>query len=176
MKKNLKLFLSYIFFISLFFTVNVFSDTPHFIDFSKVLNESNAGKEAQLILKNKLKNSVDKFNNEQKNLREEEKKIINERKNLKVENYQKKVQALRIKVSNMQKEKQITFQKIAKLRSESKEKLLVALKPLIKNYMEKNNIKLVIDKKTVLLGDKNLEITNQIIDTLNKELKSLNIK
>ena len=75
MKKNLKLFLSYIFFISLFFTVNVFSDTPHFIDFSKVLNESNAGKEAQLILKNKLKNSVDKFNNEQKNLREEEKKL-----------------------------------------------------------------------------------------------------
>ena len=76
----------------------------------------------------------------------------------------------------MQKQKQNSFQNIAKLRNESKEKLLAALKPLIKNYMEKNNIKLVIDKKTVLLGDKNLEITNQIIDTLNKELKSLNIK
>ena len=42
--------------------------------------------------------------------------------------------------------------------------------------MEQNNIKLVIDKKTVLLGDSNLEITNQIIELLNKELKSLNIK
>lgn len=83
---------------------------------------------------------------------------------------------LRNKVADLQKRKKTSFQNIGKIRSESKEKLLVALKPLIKKYMEQKNIKLVIDKKTVLLGDANLEITNEIIELLNKELKSLNIK
>jgi Skp family chaperone for outer membrane proteins len=41
--------------------------------------------------------------------------------------------------------------------------------------MEENNIKLILDKKGVLMGDKNLEITNQIIAILNKELSSLSI-
>ena len=41
---------------------------------------------------------------------------------------------------------------------------------------EENKIKIVLDKGAVLLGDSQLEITSQIIDILNKELKSLNIK
>ena len=42
--------------------------------------------------------------------------------------------------------------------------------------MEKNNIRLVMDKKSILLGDTNLEITSKIIDILNKDLKTLNLK
>ena len=43
--------------------------------------------------------------------------------------------------------------------------------------MEENNITVVIDKKNVLMGNKKYEITSQIIEILNKELKkSINIK
>ena len=42
--------------------------------------------------------------------------------------------------------------------------------------MEDNNIKLIIRKQGVVMGDTNLEITNQIIEILNKNLPSLNIK
>ena len=41
--------------------------------------------------------------------------------------------------------------------------------------MEDNNIRIVVDKKGVILGDKTLEITDQIIKTLNKEFPSLKI-
>ena len=41
--------------------------------------------------------------------------------------------------------------------------------------MEDNNIKLTHDKKNVIMGDKNLEITDQIISILNKEVLSLKI-
>ena len=41
--------------------------------------------------------------------------------------------------------------------------------------MEDNNIKLILDKKNVIMGDKNLEITDQIISILNKEVLSLKI-
>lgn len=175
MKKFFNLILITFFVLTTYFT-SAFSDTPYFIDFSRVLNQSKAGKEAQTILKTRLESSVKKFNKEEQSLREEEKKLISDRKDLSNEDYQKKVMVLRNKVADLQKRKKTSFQNIGKIRSESKEKLLVALKPLIKKYMEQKNIKLVIDKKTVLLGDANLEITNEIIELLNKELKSLNIK
>ena len=46
----------------------------------------------------------------------------------------------------------------------------------MKNYMKDNNIKILVDKKNVLLGDSSLELTKQITDLLNKEIKSLNLK
>ena len=41
--------------------------------------------------------------------------------------------------------------------------------------MEENNIRLILDKKSVILGDKNLEITDKIINILNKELLSIKV-
>ena len=42
--------------------------------------------------------------------------------------------------------------------------------------MESRKIRLVIDKKEVLYGDQNLEITGDIISLLNKDVKELNLK
>ena len=42
--------------------------------------------------------------------------------------------------------------------------------------MKEKKIRIVLDKKAVLLGDVNLDITSTIIKLLNKDLKSLNIK
>ena len=61
--------LAFVSFIILFFSNKAFSDTTYFIDFSKVLNQSKAGKQAQNILKKRLEDSVSNFNKEEKNLR-----------------------------------------------------------------------------------------------------------
>lgn len=73
MKKFFNLILITFFVLTTYFT-SAFSDTPYFIDFSRVLNQSKAGKEAQTILKTRLESSVKKFNKEEQSLREEEKK------------------------------------------------------------------------------------------------------
>lgn len=175
MKKFTYLFLTAIVLFSVN-SKNLYADTPYFIDFTKVLNESLAGAEAQNLLKTKLNNSVKKFQKLEIGLKKEEKDIINKKKLITNEEYQKKVQALRAKASKLQKDKQKEFNDIAKLRNSAKEKLLKALNPLIKSYMEEKKIRLVLDKKSILLGDTNLEITSKIIEILNKDLKSLNLK
>jgi Skp family chaperone for outer membrane proteins len=45
----------------------------------------------------------------------------------------------------------------------------------MQKYMQENNISVILDKESVLLGDSKLEITDQIIVLLNKELPSLKI-
>ena len=66
-----------IFFI--FFTIvltgsNLNAQTPHYIDFQKILNESTAGKKAQIELKNRLDQTIKKLEKNQKDLQEQEKK------------------------------------------------------------------------------------------------------
>tara|TARA_B100001029_G_C15043423_1_gene445335 strand:+ start:341 stop:871 length:531 start_codon:yes stop_codon:yes gene_type:complete len=171
-----KLIFLTIIFSSLFFLNLNAQNTTYFIDFKKVLNESKAGAEAQEVLKKKLETETKKFQKQESELRKQEQEIISQKKMLTNDEFKKKVEALRKKVADLRKKKQQTFTNISKTRSESKQRLLKAVKPIIRKYMEENQIKIVLDKGAVLLGESKLEITSQIIDILNKELKSLNIK
>jgi Skp family chaperone for outer membrane proteins len=46
----------------------------------------------------------------------------------------------------------------------------------MKTYIKENDISLIIDRKNVLMGNTNLDITNIIVEKLNKEFPSLSIK
>ena len=141
-----------------------------------MLNESTAGSKAQKFLKNKFVSDSKKFRNLEKKLLEEEREVIAKKKVLNKEEYQAKVGELRKKVAKLQKDKQKSLSDIAKLRASAKNQLLEKLKPILRTYMESRKIRLVIDKKEVLYGDQNLEITSDIISLLNKEVKELNLK
>jgi Skp family chaperone for outer membrane proteins len=160
-----------IFFMS--FSVNSSADNIYFIDFAKVLNSSKPGAEAQKSINQKVQAENKKFANSQNNIRKEESEIISQKSTLSPEAYKKKVQVLRNKVADLQKDKETSFNNITKTRSKAKNSLLKAVNPIIKKYMEDNNIQIVLNKKAVILGDTNLEITDKIISILNKELPSL---
>ena len=69
------------------------------------------------------------------------------------------------------------FKKIGEQRAEGRQKLLEVLDPILQNYVKEDNISLVIDKKIVIAGSNNeYNITNIIIEKLNKSLPSLNLK
>ncbi len=174
MKKLLKL-ISILIITLLFAQQNSFANDVYFIDYSKVMNESNAGKKAQDTLKKLLSSSNKKFNETAKKLREEENKLISQKNVLDKEEYKKKAEALRKKVFNLNKERQDKIKNIALKRKKAGDEMLKNLNPILGKYMEENNITVVIDKKNVLMGNKKYEITSQIIEILNKELKSINI-
>ena len=164
-----------IFFIILLSQSKAISNEIYFIDFSKVMNESVAGKKAQDQLKSLFKNSNKKINDTGKKLKEEETKLISQKTVLSKDEYKKKADALRKKVFNLNKERENAIKDIAKKRAKAKDELLKKLNPILGKYMEEKNIAVVIDKKNVLMGNKKFELTNEIIDILNKELKSINL-
>ena len=57
-----------------------------------------------------------------------------------------------------------------------RKELLKNLNPVIEQYMKEKKIRMVLDKKALLLADENLNITNDIMSLLNKKLKSINLK
>tara|TARA_X000001036_G_scaffold272236_1_gene252774 strand:+ start:3865 stop:4386 length:522 start_codon:yes stop_codon:yes gene_type:complete len=146
-----------------------------YVDFKYVLNESKAGKDAQDYLKKKLENGVKNLKSKEKAIQDEEKKIIQQKKLISAEEYKKKVTELRKKVSSLQKERNKLLDSIAKQRSKARTELLKTLNPIIKDYMQEKNIRLVLEKKSILLADENLNITKEITDLLNKKLKSIKL-
>lgn len=162
-----------IFFLA--FTATSIADVPHFINITKVLNSSKPGSQAQKKLQDKFKAESNKFKKLEESIRKEETEIISQKKAISPEEYQKKVQSLRKKVTDLQKNKQKSFNNIAKSRNDAKQSLLKAVNPIIRKYMEENKIRIIVDNTSVIMGDKNLEITDKIIAILNKELPTLKI-
>lgn len=154
----------------------VLSDTPYFLDFKLILNESEAGKKAQKYLKNKLENGIKNLKSKEKKLLEEEKKIISQKKILAPEEYKKKVSDLRSKVSKLQQDRNTLLETVAKQRTKARNELLKNLNPLIQDYMNEKKIRMVVDKKSLLLADENLNITKDIMSLLNKKLKSVSLE
>ena len=166
-----------LFIILLFVTISnqpLKADT-YYLDFKYILNESDAGKKANKTLKNQLDQGIKTLKEKEKKLQKEEKDIIQQKKLLSPEEYKKKITTLRTKVSDLQKERNSILESVSKKRRNARNQLLGALNPIVKNFMAEKNIKIVLDKKSILLGDESLDITKDIMILLNKKIKSINL-
>jgi Skp family chaperone for outer membrane proteins len=67
------------------------------------------------------------------------------------------------------------LENVAKDRRKAKNELLKNLNPIIEAYMQEKKIRLVIDKKNVILADEKLDITKEIIKILNNKLQSIKL-
>ena len=144
-----------IIFIFTIFSSNLYSDVPYYVDFKLILNQSVAGKKAQSSLKSKLNQGLKKL--------------------IKPEDYKSKVNDLRSKVLSLQKERNKLLENVSKQRAKAKTELLKNLNPIISEYMQSKKIRMVVDKKSILMADQTLDITKEIMDLLNKRLKSIKL-
>ena len=146
------------------------------IDLKFVLNNSKAGKGAQDFLKKSLNNNIKKYGDMEKALKKEESDLLAKKTVLSKEEYTKRSDSLRKKVIDYQSQRRASLDKITTLRAKSRETLLEKIDPILNTYIKENDISLVVDKKNMLGGKPEYDITKFIVEKLNKELPSLNLK
>ena len=95
----------------------------------------------------------------EKKLKKEESDLLSKKTILSKEEYSKKSDELRKKVIDYQSERRQALEKIAALRTKSRETLIKKIDPILNSYIKENNISLVIDKKDVLGGQPENDIT-----------------
>ena len=76
---------------------------------------------------------------------------------------------------NLKNERDKLLKTVSQQRLKARNELLKNLNPIISEYMQEKQIRMVVDKKSILLADQNLDITKQIIERLNKKLKSVKL-
>ena len=145
------------------------------LDMKFVLNNSSAGKGAQDFLKKNFDKNQKEFLTMEQNLKKEENDLLAKKTVITREEYQKKADELRKKVIDYKSQRRLAMDQIATKRAESREILMKKLMPIVDTYIKENNISLVMDKKNMIGGSTEYDITKIIIDKLDKELPSLNL-
>ena len=146
------------------------------LDLKFVLNESKAGKGAQDFLKKTFNDNAKKYTDMEKALKKEETDLLAKRTILAKEEYTKKSDALRKKVIDYQSQRRSSIDKIATQRATSRETLINKIKPIVDTHIKENNISIVMDKKNMIGGLTEYDITNIIVEKLDKELPSLKLQ
>ena len=55
-----------------------------------------------------------------------------------------------------------------KLKKEKLDTFFVSLNKVLRNYIQNNNIQIVIDNKYIVIADETLNISNEILNLINK--------
>ncbi len=146
------------------------------LDMKYVLNESKAGKNAQEFLTKKFNDNAKKFSELEKSLKKEESDLLSEKASLTKKEYTKKSDLLRKKVIDYQSQRRSSNDKLAIQRLEARKTLMKQIEPILDVYIKENSISLVIDKKNMVGGLTEYDITKIIVEKLNKKFPSLNLQ
>ena len=165
--------LIFILYIFLLFNIqNAFSDENIvYLDVNFIINKS---KPAISIIK-----KIEKIKeNETKQLKLTGDKLqkkndeLAKTKNLLSENELKnKVAKLREEIKLFEKKKIDIINNLNKKKTDELNDFLKLINPLIKSYMDKNSIDIVIDKKNIFIAKTDKDITKDILEIINSELK-----
>ena len=146
-----------------------------FVNLKKVLNESKAGSAAQKKLLKEFESQDKKFKNESNSLKNQETELISQKKSYSPEDYKKKVSALRKKNIDFQNRRRTASSNFVSKKNNARNELIKALNPILKKYMDENNIMMIVNEKNIILANSKKDLTNVIIELLNKELKSIKL-
>ena len=146
-----------------------------FIDLQFILSNSSAGKALSSQIKKIEKQKIPKIEKTQTELRNEEKKLISQKNILEVNEYKKKVNLLRKKIILHNKEKKFLLDSLKNKQFNGRNEIIKAMTPILKDYASKNSISLILQKNKILLGDTKIDITNEILELLNKKIKKIDL-
>ena len=147
-----------------------------YLDVEKIMQESIAGKSIITQIKKKRELSISKFKKKEKDIFDKEKKLIAQKNVLSKDDFESKIKELRNEISNYQKERNKTSNNINNLRIKASTKLISKLTPILEEYSKKNSIRIIIQKKQIVMGTKEDDITKDILELVNQKIKNIKLE
>ncbi len=167
-----------IIFIVLFYLISLPSysnDKIVYLDVEKIMQESIAGKSVIAKIKKKREASISQFKKTEKDIFEKEKKLISQKNILSNEEFEKKLKDLRNDISNYQKDRNKALSDIRQSRVKASTNLIKKIAPILEAYSKEKSIRIIIQKKQIVMGNKEDDITKDILELVNKKIKSVKI-
>ena len=147
-----------------------------FIDVNYIFINSDAGKKINNKIKTKSKKINDELLNYQKKIEEEKLKLNNQKNILSKEEFQKQAKGLEKKVKEYNGALTKDNGELKKYTNKAQNEFYLQLSTIVQEYAVNNSIEIVLKKKNILIGKKNLDITKDIMNLFNKKVKVIKIK
>ena len=159
-----------IFYIS-FTSFSISAEKTVFLDIDFILNNSNYGKSIYSRLDELNKKNFDNLVEIEKEL-EKKKKSIDVSKNISTkENLDQQISLFNQDVKNFRSEKSKILKNFELKKKNEIDNFLVKVNPIVQDYMKANSISIVLPKNQIFMGNVDMDITNDIIELVNKTVK-----
>ena len=164
-------------FFFLFFYNNSFAEEKIvYLDVNFILAESESGKYINNELKKINDKNIEEFKNIENSIKTEEDNLLKQKNILKEEQFNNKVNNLREKYKSYQELKNTKNNDLATLRNNAGKQILKIINEILAEYSAKNKISIIMEKKNIVIGKTELDITKNVLELLNAKIKKVELK
>ena len=147
-----------------------------YVDFDKVVSESKPGSVLIKQLDDIYSKTLENFEIVETNLKEKESTIISQKNILSDEKYRNMVKELRNDINNYKQERNKKSAEFQNIKIRNTNEFLKLINPIISEYSQEKSISIILQKKNIVVGKKELDITEIIIKLVNENIKEFSIK
>jgi len=172
----IKKFFFFLFFLVLTTNILKAENRVSYIDIDFIITNTLAGKKLLASLKKEEELKVNKFKLNDENFKNKEIKILAKKNLISDQEINKELELLQIEFQKYRKEKIKEANGLKDKRNKNIMNFLNLINPIIEKYMNDNSIHILLDKKNVFIANKDYDITNNLIELINNQIKTIDIK
>ena len=168
-KLNLIIF---VYILNIFFLSNTFAVNSKiaFIDFNTILENSDKGKKLLDELNSLNQKNIEDLKSKEASLKKKEEELIKKKNLISNEAFNKELNELKNKINKFREDKNSMVKNFNDKKNKNINAFIKSIDPIIKDYMKTESIEMLIERKNIVIGDKKLDITQDIIKKINLEL------
>ena len=173
----MKVLFTSIIFVLIFFTNLAFSEQKIvFINMDRLISTSNAGASIFKQLTNLNNKNLKFLKSEEKKFKEKEIKLISQKNIISETDFQNKINELKSEIKEYNQNRTKMIKDFNKLKVDNTNNLLKLINPILVKFSNDKEISIILQKKDLVIAKKELEITDEIIKIVNKNVKEFKIK
>jgi len=166
-----------LFFVFWIFNTSIMSEQKIvFVDMDRLISFSKPGSSILNQLKDISNKNLNFLKKEKNKFKEKEKKLIAQKNIISEADFKNKVDELELEINKYNQNRKKMIEKFNKLKVENTNNLLKLINPILTRYSTQNEISIILQKKDLIIGKTELDITNEIIEAINNEIKEFKIK
>jgi len=147
-----------------------------FIDMDRVISTTQAGSSILKQLKDINKKNMMFLASEEKKFKEKETKLISQKNIISQADLETKINNLKSEINIYNKNRVKMIEEFNKLKVENTNKLLMLINPILVRFSNEKKLSIIMQKKDLIIGKKELDITDPIIKIINNEIKEYKIR
>ena len=181
MIKNNKKIYAIVILILTFSTSGIFANESYpntsiaIVDLNLILSDSKAAKNATKQFEEIQKDIEDEIIASDKKMLEERNKLIEQQSVIAPEAFELKAKDYESKLQNYQIEKQNKLRKLEGVLQNARNEILENVKPILEELSKEFGVTVILEKNSVLLSANNMDLTDDIIQKLNKKLPKIKV-
>lgn len=146
------------------------------IDVVTLLKDSKAA----VSMRDQLNEIAKKYTEQEKkkagDIRKKEEELLRQKKTLTPEAFSDRKNAFEKNVIEFNKDRDAKRKALSKAERDSITKIEEVVEKVVQEIQKKDNITIVVRKSAVILSDPSIDITSKVVEALNKEISSIDVK